>query len=313
MGNTQTHFATALAREAHPHGCGEHVGKGTRRTFPPGSSPRVWGTLIGSLDLGKATGLIPTGVGNTPESKNPKNHSGAHPHGCGEHKPRELLVRAWAGSSPRVWGTRRQACGLRITCRLIPTGVGNTGHQFYVKHWSWAHPHGCGEHAMNIKTGMQAEGSSPRVWGTRHFFRRLAGCRGLIPTGVGNTRPGSLLARVPGAHPHGCGEHRLRNLYNQADRGSSPRVWGTRSARCWSIFSSGLIPTGVGNTVFRPSEARHLRAHPHGCGEHATDAPRFRAVRGSSPRVWGTLPYRPTTRPYRGLIPTGVGNTESPG
>jgi len=109
-------------------------------------------------------------------------------------------------------------------------------------------------------------------------------------------------------HPHGCGERT-----NQFDAippacGSSPRVWGTRSALHCGHYLARFIPTGVGN-------AQHLRrvvvipsVHPHGCGERSFFRHRNHALFGSSPRVWGTLLINAQLFAIFRFIPTGVGN-----
>ena len=172
---------------------------------------------------------------------------------------------------------------------LIPTGVGNTMLMVSSMKTSRAHPHGCGEHCSRKCAVRTGKGSSPRVWGTLGTGGRATSARGLIPTGVGNTRalcPGST---CPWAHPHGCGEHTRTSRTRSTSTGSSPRVWGTRRSPTESDSRGRLIPTGVGNT--RRVLLRGIRApaHPHGCGEHSDWPDAVAGAYGSSPRVWGTL------------------------
>ena len=51
------------------------------------------------------------------------------------------------------------------------------------------------------------DGSSPRMWGTLTDSCYLFGPCRFIPTHVGNTFPGLLLAQRDVVHPHACGEH----------------------------------------------------------------------------------------------------------
>ena len=193
------------------------------------------------------------------------------------------------GSSPRVWGTLPRGVAFPYDRGLIPTGVGNTpaGNRDYSPRW--AHPHGCGEHHWTQGTRPGRQGSSPRVWGTLLAGDRNLHTRGLIPTGVGNTRLHNRPAHRMAAHPHGCGEHRNRNFTLRPRCGSSPRVWGT--PRCLHLRSD------------------YPGAHPHGCGEHRAGSVHVVSFWGSSPRVWGTQTSPRLRQRLSGLIPTGVGNT----
>ena len=214
-------------------------------------------------------GLIPTGVGNTPYTSSRSALTWAHPHGCGEHMSVQASRSPTLGSSPRVWGTQRFGLGRAGRGGLIPTGVGNTQHLTRESRLTEAHPHGCGEHKLSIEDTSAYSGSSPRVWGTRRKRGRYTRLRGLIPTGVGNTRRLRYRRSRHGAHPHGCGEHAGCGRCRQVTGGSSPRVWGTPITAESGVIGSRLIPTGVGNTHPRHLESWHVWAHPHGCGEHA--------------------------------------------
>ena len=174
-----------------------------------GSSPRVWGTLSPPEHPPKRRRIIPTGVGNTfHETCTPPLNSD-HPHGCGEHASAASASAASAGSSPRVWGTPSPPLPARPSQRIIPTGVGNTQYTRFAICVVPDHPHGCGEHGDSPRGRAYRKGSSPRVWGTHIPAPTRPDTQRIIPTGVGNTRLGSSLAR--------------------AARGSSPRVWGTHA------------------------------------------------------------------------------------
>ena len=105
VGNTFHYFYFNHSSGAHPHGCGEHLGKVPRISVGRGSSPRVWGTPHPLQLLVRLRGLIPTGVGNTFGAGLAGFDVGAHPHGCGEHLELGDVQLLHSGSSPRVWGT----------------------------------------------------------------------------------------------------------------------------------------------------------------------------------------------------------------
>ena len=155
-----------MAELVHPHGCGEHCLCQPCLYQSNGSSPRVWGTLY-SLPKGKAINrFIPTGVGNTPCSGQPRTGQPVHPHGCGEHLALSTGILLFSGSSPRVWGTRIKTDLQFAERRFIPTGVGNTAYFVTTTGQTTVHPHGCGEHLSSICLVTSWNGSSPRVWGT---------------------------------------------------------------------------------------------------------------------------------------------------
>ena len=171
------------------------------------------------------------------------------------------------------------------------------------------HPHGCGEHQRDWFTIRYSDGSSPRVWGTREQRQPLRPDRRFIPTGVGNT---SIVRRYfcpLTVHPHGCGEHVVREICASASVGSSPRVWGTLLTQPSHLVINRFIPTGVGNTRSASLPAFLPAVHPHGCGEHSSISLKFAINSGSSPRVWGTLKNFLVLVVLSRFIPTGVGNT----
>ena len=151
----------------HPHACGEHKYQCPRYTSPSGSSPRMWGTRKAHTTNGYAVRFIPTHVGNTSPSSDVSVEFSVHPHACGEHFGTSNQALTITGSSPRMWGTRKQ-----IRPRILFGAV---------------HPHACGEHMMTIESRTKISGSSPRMWGTRYFHISTTRYRRFIPTHVGNT------------------------------------------------------------------------------------------------------------------------------
>ena len=207
MGNAGATLLKLYYLAVHPHGCGE------RRCFlvvgidDPGSSPRVWGTLLQGWR---------SAIGGA-----------VHPHGCGERRSRRLMRAISRGSSPRVWGTR-------LTCSTAsrPNAV---------------HPHGCGERPPDFRLDVQINGSSPRVWGTPFTHLSGFCHFRFIPTGVGNAATKAGSRRASAVHPHGCGERPTICRCSARKAGSSPRVWGTRPAPGCAAPCPRFIPTGVGN------------------------------------------------------------------
>ncbi len=134
------------------------------------------------------------------------------------------------GSSPRVWGIHIQDAGDEHQRRFIPTRVGNT--HVFGRHMDkvGVHPHACGEYKEEARNIKHALGSSPRVWGIRRVSRHRKTRTRFIPTRVGNTESGRVIAEVEAVHPHACGEYEKRVCDLRIKIGSSPRVWGILAA-----------------------------------------------------------------------------------
>ena len=208
VGNTMLIIFVQMSMMVHPHGCGEHFFWSSGASRLSGSSPRVWGTRHQSYIYIRWLRFIPTGVGNTPAGRKPSSAPAVHPHGCGEHVRIFSALMLNHGSSPRVWGTPFYFLKSSTARRFIPTGVGNTCLRIWVTWVKPVHPHGCGEHPTSSSSSDEANGSSPRVWGTRTGRTDNREEQRFIPTGVGNTAVHSSIVCFLD--------------------GSSPRVWGTR-------------------------------------------------------------------------------------
>ena len=154
-----------------------------------------------------------------------------------------------------------------------------------------------------------ADGSSPRMWGTRKSSRRLRWAGRFIPTHVGNTRRRRSGSCPGSVHPHACGEHLNYKPLRIIFIGSSPRMWGTQRRSGSGRIMARFIPTHVGNTSGLNTCIHVDSVHPHACGEHFNNIFIITARNGSSPRMWGTLNRSTTRNVVNRFIPTHVGNT----
>ena len=207
MGNTLNDPAMRARSTVHPHACGEHPLRNSILGGRGGSSPRLWGTPFFMACSLVRPRFIPTLVGNTLICAQPVSIVSVHPHACGEHLLRVMCSVRLNGSSPRLWGTLLYLPLLVDAARFIPTLVGNT---FYAVDDGCAdavHPHACGEHYIRSVELVAKCGSSPRLWGTRAWRRRVIDRWRFIPTLVGNTSRGRLSHALASVHPHACGEH----------------------------------------------------------------------------------------------------------
>ena len=91
--------------------------------------------------------------------------------------------------------------------------------------------------------------------------------------------------------------------------GSSPRMRGTLHDWPIQVVVDRIIPAYAGNTAVLTTEDFFFWDHPRVCGEHICGNVNGGSLRGSSPRMRGTLlvfavPYR-----RHGIIPAYAGNT----
>ena len=153
------------------------------------------------------------------------------------------------------------------------------------------------------------EGSSPRMRGTLKQAFHCVVVSGIIPADAGNTQAAARNCRYCPDHPRGCGEHVSRHMSETARDGSSPRMRGTRYARCPTELYQRIIPADAGNTGIHELDDEIGEDHPRGCGEHAFRLGALAGDLGSSPRMRGTLPATLTHCQPGGIIPADAGNT----
>ena len=151
---------------------------------PHGSSPRLRGTPADSGVGTEEQRFIPAPAGNTIKGGNRALFESVHPRACGEHISSFTWVSIRIGSSPRLRGTlipgdsgERVAPRLRGTHRLdlfksrlrrfIPAPAGNTRELACRSAPPTVHPRACGEHQSCKRLCSLADGSSPRLRGTR--------------------------------------------------------------------------------------------------------------------------------------------------
>jgi len=150
----------------HPHACGELTISTDEKGQGIGSSPRMWGTHISAICSTNYNWFIPTHVGNSARwLRVPAQHM-VHPHACGELIIFFTRLCSYAGSSPRMWGTRFTPRARKIHYWFIPTHVGNSPTNEVSEPGSLVHPHACGELSSHRLQRHLIHGSSPRMWGT---------------------------------------------------------------------------------------------------------------------------------------------------
>ena len=84
-------------------------------------------------------------------------------------------------------GTLAGPLRIRLLCRFIPAGAGNTTDDQITTLWLGVHPRGCGEHLIRDAAMVGVDGSSPRVRGTHGDLDLVRQVIRFIPAGAGNT------------------------------------------------------------------------------------------------------------------------------
>ena len=239
-----------------------------------------------------------------------------------------------AGSSPRVRGTRRRRHPLARARRFIPACAGNSHQRPHdlgpaprfipacagnslrgvpVPTSPPVHPRVCGELRRPPLRAAICSGSSPRVRGTRCWWRQavptcpvhprvcgeleLAKLRTLkrdrfIPACAGNSRACRVQRSLRPVHPRVCGELDDRRGGRHRAAGSSPRVRGTQESADRRAERPRFIPACAGNSPSLATPALPRSVHPRVCGELESVAFRLGDDLGSSPRVRGTRAER---------------------
>ena len=86
-------------------------------------------------------------------------------------------------------------------------------------------------------------------------------------------------------------------------------MWETPDLDAGVFEEKRFIPTHVGNTLIHRLLIAPQSVHPHACGKHAQLPLYFKAMCGSSPRMWETPILVLASKAAMRFIPTHVGNT----
>ena len=159
---------------------------------------------------------------------------------------------------------------------------------------------------LTLRVGV---GSSPRVRGSHVRDNIVDALHGIIPAGAGLTCSRRGSCRSYRDHPRGCGAHHALPSVAVLPAGSSPRVRGSPASVSESLPLNGIIPAGAGLTKIETQIDSLVRDHPRGCGAHHCEQPVLSGLRGSSPRVRGSLVSSVQELKEKRIIPAGAGLT----
>ena len=203
-----------------------------------------------------------------------------------DERVKEILEK---GSPPRVRGTARPHRLPPVHTGITPAGAGNRWAVWRRKSSRRDHPRGCGEQTAPKYGASSMLGSPPRVRGTVTGVALNWDSIGITPAGAGNSD--RQLSQTPtiGDHPRGCGEQTMRRHKQLLRVGSPPRVRGTGSPSLVRYNVSGITPAGAGNRAPDRSTLIKKVDHPRGCGEQKLRENSRISLKGSPPRVRGTV------------------------
>ncbi len=187
--------------------------------------------------------------------------------------------------------------------------------------------------------------------GSQHTQSHSPIALGIIPAYAGPTPAPAYISRTSGDHPRVCGAHSMTSPLANASVGSSPRMRGSRkldngvsategssprmrgSPEHGRLQSghAGIIPAYAGLTQSNRCSKTTAWDHPRACGAHGAvsgageppvgSSPRMRdshitkrlvaILRGSSPRMRGSLLLIVFLDFFLGIIPAHAGLTRS--
>ena len=261
-----------LPTPVHPRVCGEHLPGCSLSGGDAGSSPRMRGTQRSDIDVQSLLRFIPAYAGNTRVLFCSCRAVPVHPRVCGEHCLSHVETLAFAGSSPRMRGTRKPQVFARGVRRFIPAYAGNTRSGQRDCRPAAVHPRVCGEHNECVVLDYGRNGSSPRMRGTRVQLHAGNNARRFIPAYAGNTVGAHIPKIALPVHPRVCGEHKYASISVMGTSGSSPRMRGTRCRKSRQAHRKRFIPAYAGNTSATIWRKSGRAVHPRVCGEHALAA-----------------------------------------
>ena len=171
------------------------------------------------------------------------------------------------------------------------------------------HPRACGENTAASGSLGGVAGSPPRVRGKQPVGEFRAARPGITPARAGKTNRGCSAAPSPADHPRACGENEIGAHYEEAARGSPPRVRGKRCQTKIKTAKKGITPARAGKTTSYSAILLIPPDHPRACGENHIPASSTVTSWGSPPRVRGKLTVACDPAGNVGITPARAGKT----
>ena len=123
-GQTASGRPEASCSADHPRACGANKSLSRMSPLRNGSSPRMRGKLLRCRIGQDRHRIIPAHAGQTGGAVRPPRRCPDHPRACGANSTLQKLIRALAGSSPRMRGKPSATAPWRTITRIIPAHAG---------------------------------------------------------------------------------------------------------------------------------------------------------------------------------------------
>ena len=131
----------------------------------------------------------------------------------------------------------------------------------------------------------------------------------ITPACAGNSDVLSHLFQSPWDHPRVCGEQAVCVPNAAACKGSPPRVRGTVAHGLHVKAGVGITPACAGNSTGKEKTLPVTWDHPRVCGEQASFSLAPSSIKGSPPRVRGTVFLNSIYVNKAGITPACAGNS----
>ena len=167
----------------------------------------------------------------------------------------------------------------------------------------------CGEQEAPAPSPYLRIGSPPRVRGTVSFEMAAAHVGGITPACAGNRLRTNFIRLPKRDHPRVCGEQQPEGAVPARGQGSPPRVRGTVDDLRLGGGKAGITPACAGNSWRQSCSWCCSKDHPRVCGEQRNLLRSFPFVRGSPPRVRGTVVQTTLYKIEQRITPACAGNS----
>ena len=229
--------------------CGNHVNYGLVAHSQAGSPPRVREPHLCLKPILQLIRITPACAGTTSDLMRVPPVLWDHPRVCGNHVLLFSVRSPGLGSPPRVREPRHKPRPTPRTNRITPACAGTTyaGDDNLLP--ARDHPRVCGNHLRPRQYGLGTVGSPPRVREPLAIYDIIVYGTRITPACAGTTKLDAYILLFVQDHPRVCGNHSVRECFEDFCGGSPPRVREPRVRAVPFDQISGITPACAGTTA----------------------------------------------------------------